>query len=64
MSVGAKEFKSSIMKNTVDPIWEEEWEVIIEVSRGQILHVNLWDWDHGLADEFMGRISIPVGCYV
>ena len=31
VSVGAKEYKTRILKNTINPVWEEDWEVVIEV---------------------------------
>ena len=60
MSVGAKEYRSKTIKNTLDPVWEEDWEVVVDVARGQVLTINLWDYDQGMSDEFMGRITVPV----
>jgi len=64
ISVGAKEYRTKIIRNSVNPVWEEEWEVVIDVARGQVVHINLWDWDQGMADEFMGRVSIPIHALV
>ena len=34
MSVGAKQHQSRTVKNTVEPVWDETWEVALEVSPG------------------------------
>ena len=60
LSVGAKKFKSQIVKKTVDPVYGETWEAVVEVVKGQRLDIEVWDFDQGMADEFMGRASVPI----
>lgn len=60
LSVGAKKFKSQIVKKTIDPVYGETWEAVVEVVKGQRLDIEVWDFDQGMADEFMGRASVPI----
>jgi len=60
LSVGANKFRSQIVKKTVDPVYGETWEAVVEVLKGQRLDIEVWDFDQGMADEFMGRASVPI----
>ena len=60
LSVGANKFKSRIVKKTVDPVYGETWEAVVEVVKGQILDIEVWDFDQGMEDEYMGRASVPI----
>ena len=44
----------------MDPVYGETWEVVVEVVKGQRLDIEVWDFDQGTTDEFMGRASIPI----
>jgi len=60
LSVGAKKFKSRIVKKSVDPVYGETWETVVEVVKGQRLDIEVWDFDQGFDDDFLGRASVPI----
>eukprot|EP00092_Neocalanus_flemingeri_P000407 GFUD01000433.1.p1 GENE.GFUD01000433.1~~GFUD01000433.1.p1 ORF type:complete len:792 (+),score=178.56 GFUD01000433.1:116-2491(+) len=60
LSVGAKKFKSRTVMKTIDPVYGETWEAIVEVVKGQILDIEVWDFNQGTSDNFMGRVSVPI----
>ena len=61
------------MKRSLEPVWKEDWEAVVEEAMDQTLDLDMWDkfsflivvfprWDkdHVGADEFMGRATIPL----
>ena len=51
---------SQVVKRTVEPVWKEDWDVVVEEAMDQRLDLDMWDKDHVGADEFMGRASFPL----
>ena len=49
-----------VVKRTLEPVWKEEWDVVVEEAMDQRLDLEMWDKDHVGADEFMGRASLPI----
>ena len=49
-----------MVKRTLEPVWKEDWDVVVEEAMDQTLDLDMWDKDHVGADEFMGRASIPI----
>ena len=60
LSIGAKKFKSQHVKKTTNPVFNETWESIVEIVKSQTLDIEVWDWDQGKEDDFMGRARVPI----
>jgi len=60
LNVGAQQFKSKVINNSVNPKWDFHCEMLVE-EMGQILNVTLYDHDDApRADEFLGRTSVDL----
>ena len=55
MAVGAKEVKTRIINNTVQPVWNETFEMIVDSADGQLLYLDVFDDDPGSKDDELGR---------
>ena len=60
LTIGAKKFRSQTVKKTVNPVFGESWESVVEIVKSQSLDIEVWDQDQGKDDDFMGRARIPV----
>ncbi|KAK9693219.1 C2 domain [Popillia japonica] len=60
ITVGAQEFRTKTIQNTVDPKWDFWCEFDILQSSGQQLYVHLWDFDDTSDDEALGRATVEV----
>ncbi|KAJ8920620.1 hypothetical protein NQ315_004759 [Exocentrus adspersus] len=60
ITVGAQEFKTKVIDNSVDPKWDYWCEFQILESNGQQLYVHLWDKDDTGDDESLGRATIEI----
>ncbi|CAH1990506.1 unnamed protein product [Acanthoscelides obtectus] len=60
VTVGAQEFKTKPIDNTVDPKWDYWCEFQILESSGQQLYIHLWDKDDTGNDESLGRATVEV----
>lgn len=60
VTVGAQEFKTKVIDNSVDPKWDYWCEFQILESNGQQLYIHLWDKDDTGDDESLGRATIEV----
>ena len=54
VSVGARKFKTRVIKKTVNPVYGDVWEVPVETVNGQSLELSVWDHDTSKDDDFMG----------
>ncbi|XP_011881624.1 PREDICTED: extended synaptotagmin-1 isoform X1 [Vollenhovia emeryi] len=64
INVGAQEFRTKTIDNTVNPKWDFWCEAMISSCNMQEAVVSLWDWDANvpgvLYDDFLGRATIEV----
>ncbi|CAG9863137.1 unnamed protein product [Phyllotreta striolata] len=60
VTVGAQEFKTKVIDNTVDPKWDYWCEFQILESNGQQLYLHVLDKDDTGDDENLGRATIEV----
>lgn len=51
-------FKTKVQKKTLNPVWNEFFELPIRSRTAAEFSVDVWDWDLGGADDFLGRTSI------
>uniref|UniRef100_A0A669E2W4 Extended synaptotagmin-like protein 1b n=1 Tax=Oreochromis niloticus TaxID=8128 RepID=A0A669E2W4_ORENI len=59
ISVGEFSFKSNVIKENLDPVWNEMYEVVLRPQSGQEMQVELYDKDMD-KDDFLGRFKISV----
>ncbi|KAJ1519323.1 hypothetical protein ONE63_004622 [Megalurothrips usitatus] len=68
ITVGAQQFRTQIINNTVSPKWDYWCEAEISSRKAQIISVQCWDWDPGFPgvqnDDFLGRASVEVSTVV
>ncbi|XP_046754008.1 extended synaptotagmin-2 isoform X3 [Diprion similis] len=60
INVGAQEFRTKTIDNTVNPIWDFWCECAVASAIAQQLTVLVWDHDEPKDDESLGRASIEV----
>jgi len=60
ISVGAQQFKTDTINNTVNPKWDYWCEANVYAGTGQTLLLQLYDKDDAKDDEFMGRATIEI----
>ncbi|XP_055923756.1 extended synaptotagmin-2 isoform X2 [Eupeodes corollae] len=64
INVGAQEFKTQTIDNTVNPKWDYWCETVVNSHVFQYVFFNLWDCDQGLpgvnADDVLGRASVDI----
>ncbi|XP_077281314.1 extended synaptotagmin-like protein 2 isoform X1 [Temnothorax americanus] len=64
INVGAQEFRTKTIDNTVNPKWDFWCEAVISSCNMQEAVVSLWDWDANVPgvqyDDFLGRATIEV----
>lgn len=60
ITVGAQNFKTKVIDNTVDPKWDYWCEFDILETNGQQLYIHLWDKDDTGDDESLGRATVEI----
>lgn len=60
--IGVNGFKTSTKRNTLNPIWNDSFLIPImgRPTGKEVLKVQLWDWDMGKQDDFVGILKIPM----
>jgi len=60
VSVGAKHWSTTVIKNSQAATWNQWFEYPLEVVDGHLIEVNMFDDDTGSSDEFLGYAAIDV----
>ena len=60
INVGAQEFRTKTIDNTVNPKWDFWCECAVTSAIAQQITVLLWDYDDTKGDESLGRATIEV----
>ncbi|CAJ1051129.1 extended synaptotagmin-1 isoform X2 [Xyrichtys novacula] len=60
INIGGETFTSQVIKSNLNPVWNEMYEVILTELPGQELHVEMFDKDMDMKDDFMGRLKISL----
>ncbi|XP_007566125.1 extended synaptotagmin-1-like [Poecilia formosa] len=60
LNIGGETFTSQVIKGNLNPTWNEMYEVILTQLPGQELHVEVFDKDMNMKDDFMGRLKISL----
>ncbi|KAI3370182.1 hypothetical protein L3Q82_024968 [Scortum barcoo] len=58
INIGGETFTSGVIKANLNPTWNEMYEVILTQLPGQEVHVEVFDKDMDMKDDFMGRLKI------
>uniref|UniRef100_A0A3Q3R072 Extended synaptotagmin-like protein 1b n=1 Tax=Monopterus albus TaxID=43700 RepID=A0A3Q3R072_MONAL len=58
INMGGETFTSHVVQGNLNPTWNEMYEVILTQLPGQELHVEVFDKDMDMKDDFMGRLKI------
>uniref|UniRef100_A0A3Q2DLX3 Extended synaptotagmin-like protein 1b n=1 Tax=Cyprinodon variegatus TaxID=28743 RepID=A0A3Q2DLX3_CYPVA len=58
INIGGETFTSQVIKGNLNPTWNEMYEVILTELAGQELHVEMFDKDMDMKDDFMGRVHM------
>ncbi|XP_056293820.1 extended synaptotagmin-1 isoform X2 [Pseudoliparis swirei] len=58
INIGGETFTSHVIKNTLNPTWNEMYEVILTQLPGQDFQMEVLDRDMDMKDDFMGRLKI------
>ncbi|XP_037346084.2 extended synaptotagmin-1 [Pungitius pungitius] len=59
INVGGVAFLSNVIKENLNPVWNEMYEVVLRPQAGQEVQVELYDKDMD-KDDFLGRYKISV----
>ncbi|XP_041835986.1 extended synaptotagmin-1 isoform X1 [Melanotaenia boesemani] len=60
LNIGGETFTSHVIKSNLNPTWNEMYEVILTELPGQEVHVEVFDKDMDMKDDFMGRLNISL----
>ncbi|XP_075966458.1 uncharacterized protein LOC142970246 [Anarhichas minor] len=60
INIGGETFTSQVIKSNLNPTWNEMYEVILTQLPGQDLHMEVFDKDMDMKDDFMGRLKISL----
>ncbi|XP_053492193.1 extended synaptotagmin-1 [Ictalurus furcatus] len=60
INIGSSTFKSRVIKDTLNPTWNEMYEVVLTDLPGQDLSLEIFDKDIDMKDDFMGRLKIKL----
>nr|XP_057911715.1 extended synaptotagmin-1 isoform X1 [Doryrhamphus excisus] len=60
INMGGETFTSEVIKANLNPTWNEMYEVILTQLPGQELHLEVFDKDMDMKDDFMGRLKVKL----
>lgn len=58
--MGAQSHKTKTIDNSLDPVWDEYFEAVVDQASGQRIYIELFDEDVASSDEFLGRLNIEL----
>ncbi|BFZ06345.1 hypothetical protein BsWGS_09385 [Bradybaena similaris] len=58
--VGACQVKTRVINNTLAPVWNQTFEMIVDSADGQFLFIEMFDEDQGNKDDELGRVSFDL----
>ena len=57
---GEKVFKSKVVKKTLNPSFDEKFEVRVQSRTAADFIIEVYDWDFGGSDDFLGKVRIDL----
>ncbi|XP_031566724.1 extended synaptotagmin-2-A-like isoform X2 [Actinia tenebrosa] len=64
ITVGAQTFKTETKEETLNPKWDEVFEVFVDNSQGQKIKIQLFDKDKASDDESLGSVEADISTVV
>ena len=60
------DFRHAYVKNTVEPEWNYSVDVVVSTAShaGQDISIQVFDWDSGSKDDFLGNCTLPLDDYL
>ncbi|KAJ7999237.1 hypothetical protein DPEC_G00213360 [Dallia pectoralis] len=58
INIGGETFESRVINRNLNPTWNEMYEVVLTTLPGQELHLEVFDKDMDIKDDFMGRLKV------
>eukprot|EP01102_Stenamoeba_stenopodia_P008949 TRINITY_DN2619_c0_g1_i1.p1 TRINITY_DN2619_c0_g1~~TRINITY_DN2619_c0_g1_i1.p1 ORF type:complete len:443 (+),score=130.49 TRINITY_DN2619_c0_g1_i1:195-1523(+) len=55
--------KTQIIKQDLNPTWNEEFTLPLKDASKEVLNITCWDWDKFARNDFMGEFSIPLNSF-
>ncbi|XP_051933261.1 extended synaptotagmin-1 [Hippocampus zosterae] len=59
ITIGETTFKSNVVKENLNPVWNEMYQVVMRPQAGQDVRVELYDKDMD-KDDFLGRFNVSM----
>ena len=56
-TVGAQIFKTRVISDTINPVWNQYYEAVVDQQHGQFVEIECLDQDPGEDDE-LGDVCI------
>lgn len=63
LELGSQKFRSKVIKNKRDPVWDEDFQFNVSDFEKEILVLTLYDYNLGTSNTLIGTIRIPVREY-
>ncbi|KRY89878.1 Protein CLEC16A [Trichinella pseudospiralis] len=60
ITVGGQIYQTKTVENNLNPVWNEEFDAIVDQADGQYLGIELYDEDPGSRDEFLGNLDLDM----
>src|SRR6266545_642909 len=57
---GKRVFKSKVMKKTLNPVWDESFDVMIPSRTLAFFYLELYDWNQVQSSELLGTVEVPL----
>lgn len=57
---GDRVYRTDIKKKTLNPVWNEKCSIDIISRVGADLNIEVFDWDMGRDDDFLGKVKIDL----
>ncbi|KAL0426406.1 UNVERIFIED_CONTAM: Synaptotagmin-3 [Sesamum latifolium] len=52
--------KTSVVRNSLNPIWREDFKLIVKDPESQVLQLQLYDWEKVGAHDYLGMQVVPL----
>lgn len=52
--MGAKQVKTKVIQNSLSPVWDETFDLIVDSADGQLLYIDVFDEDAGTVHDELG----------
>lgn len=60
LKFGPEKFKTKVINNTINPVWNEVFETVIDCKDAQVIDLEIRDEDPGSKDDKIGTAAIDI----